>query len=208
MAASAGSSHAGLGLRAGKQPANPMSPLTSTILLGALAAGFVQGLSGFTFGLVAMTVWVWAVAPQRAGPLVVFGSLVGQVLSLGSLRRSFDLRRLAPFVLGGCIGTPIGVWMLHYVDPTQFKLAVGLILVAYCPLMLFIGAVPHVSAGGRLADGSVGLIGGVMGGLNGPAPTLWCSLRGWNRNEQRAVFHTFSLCMQALARNSEASAQS
>jgi hypothetical protein len=179
-----------------------LTTLTFTVLLGALAAGFVQGLSGFAFGLVAMTIWVWTVAPQLAGPLVVFGSLVGQVLSLGSLRRSFDMRRLTPFVIGGTIGTPIGVWMLHYVDPTQFKLAVGLILVAYCPLMLFIGAVPRVTAGGRLADGGVGLIGGVMGGLgglNGPAPTLWCSLRGWSRHEQRAVFQTYSLCMQALA---------
>ena len=39
---------------------------------------------------------------------------------------------------------------------------------------------------------------GGLGGLNGPAPTLWCSLRGWSRDEQRAVFQTFSLCMQAL----------
>ncbi len=178
-----------------------MNTITYTGLLGALAAGFVQGLSGFAFGLVAMTVWVWTISPQIAGPLVVFGSLVGQLLSLGSFRRSFHWPRLWPFVLGGCIGTPIGVWMLHYVDATQFKLAVGLILVAYCPLMLVIGAAPCVTTGGRLADGGVGLVGGVMGGLgglNGPAPTLWCSLRGWSRDEQRAVFQTFSLCMQAL----------
>jgi uncharacterized protein len=178
-----------------------MNALTCYVFLGALAAGFVQGLSGFAFGLVAMTFWVWAVAPQVAGPLVVFGSLVGQLLSLGSFRRSFDARRVWPFVLGGCAGAPIGVWLLHYVDPTEFKMAVGLILVAYCPLMLFIGAVPRITAGGRLADGGAGLIGGVMGGLgglNGPAPTLWCSLRGWSRDEQRAIFQTFSLCMQAL----------
>jgi hypothetical protein len=178
-----------------------MNSLTYYVLFGALAGGFVQGLSGFAFGLMAMTVWAWTIAPQLAGPLVVFGSLVGQLLSLGSFRRSFNVQRVWPFVVGGSAGTPIGVWMLHYVDPTQFKLAVGLILVAYCPLMLFIRAVPRVTAGGRLADGSVGLIGGVMGGLgglNGPAPTLWCYLRGWSRDEQRAVFQTFSLCMQAL----------
>jgi uncharacterized membrane protein YfcA len=148
-----------------------------------------------------MTVWVWVITPQLAGPLVVFGSLIGQLLSLGTLRRSFDGARLWPFVLGGCVGTPIGVWLLHYIDPAAFKLFVGFILVAYCPLMLFIGAAPRISTGGRLADSGVGLVGGVMGGLgglNGPAPTLWCSLRGWSRDEQRAVFQTFSLCMQAL----------
>src|SRR5579871_3081533 len=175
--------------------------LIAYVLLGALAAGFVQGLSGFAFGLVAMTFWVWVIAPQLAGPLVVFGSLVGQLLLLRSFRKIIDIRRLWPFVLGGCIGTPIGVWLLHYLDPTLFKLGVGLLLVTYCPLMLFIREVPRITAGGRLADGSVGVIGGVMGGLgglNGPAPTLWCSLRGWSRDEQRAIFQTFSLCMQTL----------
>ena len=178
-----------------------MSAVTYYVLLGAVAGGFVQGLSGFAFGLVAMTVWVWVVAPQLAGPLVVFGSLIGQLLLLGSLWRSLDGRRLFPFILGGCLGTPVGVWMLRYIDPTVFKMAVGLILVVYCPLLLCIGSVPRITAGGRLADGGIGLIGGVMsglGGLNGPAPTLWCSLRGWPPDEQRAVFQAFILCMQSL----------
>ncbi len=178
-----------------------MSAITYYVLFGAVAAGFVQGLSGFAFGLVAMTFWAWAIAPQLAGPLVVFGSLIGQLLLLRSFRHSFNGQRLWPFVLGGCVGTPFGVLMLRYIDPVAFKMAVGLILVVYCPLMLCLRAMPRVTVGGRLADGGVGLIGGVMGGLgglNGPAPTLWCSLRGWSRDEQRAVFQTFSLCMQAL----------
>jgi uncharacterized membrane protein YfcA len=171
------------------------------VVLGALAGGLVQGLSGFAFGLVAMTVWVWVLSPQVAGPLVVFGSLVGQLLSIRAFRGGFNGRRVRPFVLGGCIGTPIGVWLLHYIDQTVFKLAVGLILLVYCPLMLSLKAAPRVTAGGRLADGGVGLIGGMMGGLgglNGPAPTLWCSLRGWSRHEQRAVFQVFSVSMQSL----------
>jgi uncharacterized protein len=40
--------------------------------------------------------------------LVVFGSLVGQLLSLGWIRPSFVRQRLWPLVLGGCAGTPIG----------------------------------------------------------------------------------------------------
>src|ERR1700759_2055114 len=102
-----------------------MTSLIGYVLLGALAAGFVQGLSGFAFGLVAMTFWAWVIAPQLAGPLVVFGSLVGQLLLLRSFHKIINVRRLLPFVLGGCIGTPIGVWMLRYIDPTLFKLSIG-----------------------------------------------------------------------------------
>jgi uncharacterized membrane protein YfcA len=178
-----------------------MNTLAWYVVLGTLAGGLVQGVSGFAFGLVAMTVWVWVVSPQIAGPLVVFGSLVGQVLSIRAVRSGFDGRRVCPFVLGGCIGTPIGVWLLHFIDQTVFKLTVGLVLLVYCPLMLCLRTAPRITAGGRLADGGVGLIGGMMGGLgglNGPAPTLWCWLRGWSRHEQRAVFQVFSLSMQSL----------
>jgi hypothetical protein len=170
-------------------------------VLGTLLGGLVQGLSGFAFGLVAMTIWAWTLPPRIAGPLVVFGSVVGQLLALGSVRKIAGRGRAWPFVLGGIAGTPVGVWMLRYIDPTVFKLAIGLILIAYCPLMLFFRAMPRVSAGGRLADAGVGLIGGVMGGLGGltgPAPTVWCALRGWSMHDQRAVFQTFSLSMQAL----------
>ena len=39
---------------------------------------------------------------------------------------------------------------------------------------------------------------GGLGGLTGPAPTLWCGLRGWSKDEQRAVFQSFYLTMAAL----------
>ena len=29
------------------------------LIVGAVAAGFVQGLSGFAFGLVATSIWAW-----------------------------------------------------------------------------------------------------------------------------------------------------
>jgi uncharacterized membrane protein YfcA len=60
---------------------------------------------------------------------------------------------------------------------------------------------PQIAWGGRVADGCVGWIGGIMsglGGLTGPAPILWVRLRGWDRHTQRAVFQMFSLCMQCL----------
>jgi uncharacterized membrane protein YfcA len=161
----------------------------------------VQGLSGFAFGLVAMAVWAWSLDPVLAGPLVVFGSLVGQLLSLGSIRRGFDLRRVLPFVAGGVLGVPLGVALLRHIDPLAFKLAVGVLLVVWCPAMLLARDLPRVVRGGRLADAGAGLAGGVMGGLGGltgPAPTLWATLRGWNRDAQRAVFQAFNLSMHGL----------
>ena len=176
-------------------------PLTVAVALGAILGGFVQGLSGFAFGLVALGIWAWSVDPTIAGPLVVFGSLVGQVLSLGTVRRGLDPGRILPFVIGGLVGVPVGVVLLRQIDPVGFKLAVGIILLIWSPTMLLLRQLPRVSGGGRWADGLAGWVGGVMGGLGGltgPAPTLWCALRGWGRDVQRAVFQTFNLVMQIV----------
>jgi hypothetical protein len=177
-----------------------MSPLVA-VAVGSVAGGFVQGLSGFAFGLIALGIWAWVIDPTMAGPMVVFGSLLATSLSFDVVRQAFDPQRLLPFVVGGLFGVPIGVALLHQIDPLGFKLAVGIILVVWCPTVLLSRELPRVTRGGRLADAAVGWIGGVMGGLGGltgPAPTLWCALRGWDRDTQRAIFQSFNFAMQGV----------
>jgi uncharacterized membrane protein YfcA len=176
-------------------------PLIAAIVLGTCLAGFVQGLSGFAFGMVAMSVWAWTIEPQLAGPLVVWGSWIGQVLALRAVSGGLQWRRAVPFVVGGTAGVPIGAWLLHYINVSVFRGTVGFVLIAYCATMLFARQLPTLRRGGRVADGVVGAVGGVMGGLGGltgPAPTLWCTLRGWGKDEQRSVFQVFNLCMHSL----------
>lgn len=168
------------------------------VAAGAVVAGFVQGLSGFAFGLVAMSFWVWAVDPKVAAALTVFGGLLGQLIAAFSVRRGFKLNQLLPFVLGGIAGIPVGVWLLPLVDANTFKIGLGVILLFWCPAMLFAQRIPKISFGGRLADGVVGLAGGVLGGFGGftgVIPTLWCVLRGFPREEQRAIIQNFNLAM-------------
>src|ERR1700735_973704 len=97
--------------------------MLGVVVAGAALAGFVQGLSGFAFSLVAMSVWAWALPPQVAAPLAVFGAMLGQVVSLASLRQGFELRRIAPLVIGGVFGIPLGVFLLHNVNAVDFQLA-------------------------------------------------------------------------------------
>jgi hypothetical protein len=56
------------------------------LLLGTVVAGFVQGLSGFAFGMVAMSIWVWGVEPRVAAVMVVFGGPTGQLVAAVSVR--------------------------------------------------------------------------------------------------------------------------
>ena len=171
------------------------------LVIGAVVAGFVQGLSGFAFGMVAMSFWVWGIEPRVAAVMAVFGSLTGQVVAAVSSRRRFRLATLAPFLAGGAVGIPLGIAVLPHLNPDLFKLALGTVLAVFCPIMLVSSSLPRVAAGGRLADGVVGAVGGFMGGIGGftgVVPTLWCTLRGMAKDEQRAVIQNFNLAALAF----------
>jgi uncharacterized membrane protein YfcA len=170
---------------------------------GAAAAGFVQGLTGFAFGLVSMAFWAWAIPPETAAPLVVACSLLGQLLAGRRTWAGFRSPAVWPFLAGGLLGVPLGAWViLPRIDPAQFRLALGLFLVVWCPAMLFAARLPALRWGGRGADALAGWVGGIMGGiggLSGPVPTLWVTLRRWEKNAQRALFQAFNTTMHALA---------
>lgn len=171
------------------------------MIAGAAAAGFVQGLSGFGFSLTAMSIWAWTLDPRLAAALAVFGGLAGQIVGIFSVRRGFDIARLAPFVVGGLAGLPLGIWLLPRLDVALFKALLGAFLLVVCPLMLAAERLPRVTHGGRVADALSGAAGGVMGGLGGftgVVPTLWCTLRGWEKDTQRGVIQNFNLAMLAV----------
>ena len=44
------------------------------LVVGAVVAGFVQGLSGFAFSMVAISIWVWGLDPRLASVMAVFGA--------------------------------------------------------------------------------------------------------------------------------------
>lgn len=175
-----------------------MDPLYLIVAFGAALAGFVQGLSGFAFAMVAMAVWAWWVDPQLAAAMAVFGGFSGQLLAALTVRRGFDVKLLAPFVIGGLAGIPVGIGILPLLDLGLFKLALGGLLAVICPIMLVAHKLPRVSAGGRPADAFAGFLGGILGGIGGVSgaiPTLWCTLRGMAKDQQRAVIQNFNLGM-------------
>lgn len=168
------------------------------VLLGAAAAGFAQGVSGFAFALVSLSIWAWAIPPQMAAPMAVFGGLAGQLVTLPWVWRGFDAKLLAPILIGGLAGVPLGVYLLHWLDPDVFKFGLGLFLLVYCPFLLFVPQDYRIVVGGRFADALAGFMGGAMGGLggmSGPMPTLWTTLRGWDKNRQRGVLQAFNIAM-------------
>lgn len=178
-----------------------MDPIILIVILGAAAAGFVQGLSGFAFAMTAMSFWAWALEPQLAAVLVVFCSLVGQIMTITSARAGFSWSRILPFVIGGALGVPLGAAILPLLDQKIFRIVLGMFLIFWCSTMLLSGGRLRLTHEKQVSDGGVGVLGGILGGLgglSGALPTLWCSLKNWDKNAQRAVIQVFNLTMHTL----------
>jgi uncharacterized protein len=160
-------------------------------LLATFAGAFVAGLSGFAFGLVAASLWLYVLTPLQSASLIIAFGLIVQGYSVWKLRHALDWRQLWPFVVGAALGVPLGVTLLTWSDPRCIRVAIGVLLVLYSLYAYFRPALKPVVVGGWAADAVAGFLNGMLGGLTGLAGilvTIWCGLHGWPKERQRAIF--------------------
>lgn len=159
-------------------------------LLATFAGALVAGLSGFAFGLIVSSVWLYILTPLQTATLVIAFGLIVQGYSVWKLRHALDWHKLWPFVLGAAIGVPVGVTILTWSNPAYVRIGIGAFLVAYSLYAWFRPTITPVK-GAAAADAGVGFLNGVLGGITGLAGilvTIWCGLRGWPKDVQRTVF--------------------
>ena len=152
------------------------------VSLGAFIGAVSAGAAGFAFAMTASAIWLHVMDPVRSALLVVASGGLLHTILVWRMRATIDRARLAPLLIGGLAGVPIGVALLTVVDTALVRRMLGGLMVAYGGYALLAPSLPRVTAGGRRADAAVGLVGGVMSGLGGysgvPA-TIWAQLRGW-----------------------------
>ncbi|MDP3163095.1 MAG: sulfite exporter TauE/SafE family protein, partial [Reyranella sp.] len=68
------------------------------VAAGALAAGFVNGLSGTGYALVALCFWLQAMSPLTAAPLTALCGVAGHVQSLPKIWKGVRWPRLWPML--------------------------------------------------------------------------------------------------------------
>jgi uncharacterized protein len=164
-------------------------------LFAAFLGGFASGLAGFAMGFIVAGIWLHIITPIQTTALIVGYGLCTQGYGVWKLRRSLNWRNVAPFIVGGVIGVPIGTMLLRYADPAYLRGGVGVLLVVYGLYGLTQPAFKPLQAG-PAADGGVGFLNGVLCGLTGFPGfiiTIWCQLRGWAKDAQRAVFQPVML---------------
>jgi uncharacterized protein len=177
--------------------------LLALFVVATFLGAFVAGLAGFAFGLVAAAIWLHILTPLQAATLIVSYGLIVQGYAVWKLRHALDGKRLLPLVIGGQLGIPLGIELLRWLPAADMRATVGAVLVAFSLYSLLRPKLRLMADAGPLADGAAGVASGIVGGATGLAgilPTIWAGLRGWTRDEQRAVFQpvavaTFAGCL-------------
>jgi len=171
----------------------------AVIATGAFLAALAIGSAGFAFAMVATGIWIYVLPPAT---IVLMAATCGTLLhgiSVWRYRRDIEYRLLWPFVAGGVLGVPVGVLALHHINLAVFRHLIGALMIAYSSYTLLRPRLPTLRfppSAARSLDAAVGLAGGVLGGLamlNGVLPTIWCTLRGWDKRRARYVYQPYIL---------------
>ena len=166
-----------------------------------LLAALVSSIAGFAFAALAGSALAYLrFDPVQAVMTMALCSIAIQGYAVWQLRASIRWRALAPMLAAGAITTPLGVALLTYIDAKLYAAVLGAIVTGYGAFVLLRRETRPVR-GALWHDVLVGALGGVMGGLSsapGLAVTIWCSMRGWDKLRQRAVYQPFILAMQLV----------
>jgi uncharacterized protein len=170
-------------------------------LVAAFMGGFASGIAGFAMGFVVSGIWLHILTPVETTTLIVGYGFLTQGYGVWRLRHALNWKLLGPFIIGSVVGVPIGTMLLTYVDAAYLRGAAGVLLVIYAVYGLTQPALKPAPDNAS-ADAGIGLANGVLAGLTGLPGfiiTVWCQLRGWKKDFQRAVFQPVMLA--AIAAN-------
>lgn len=101
-------------------------------LVGVLVvAGFVQGLTGFGFGLVSMSLLPAILGVKQAAAI---GTIYGLLVTIATFIRHFHdyhWRLGWPFLVSSCVGVPMGVYFLEKSSEGLLLKILGVVMIAF-----------------------------------------------------------------------------
>ena len=168
------------------------------LVLGAMAGGFINGLSGTGTALFALGFYLVVLDPVRSVAIVAFMSVLAGLQGLWVVRADIlaQPKRLLRFLLPGLVGVPVGLSLLSLIDAGQLRIAIATLLIVYGGYFGFRSALPAFSRPTPWLDAGIGLTGGVLGGatsVSGAIPAMWLSIRPWTKGETRAVLQPYNV---------------
>src|SRR5947209_14898759 len=119
------------------------------VWLGAFLGAFAAGGAGFAFALAASAIWLHVLDPLHTTAMVVASGTLLHGILIWPIRRSIEIARLWPLVVGAAFGIPAGVALLSHTRPDVIRTAIGVFLGGYGLYPLSAPPLPDFRGRGR-----------------------------------------------------------
>ncbi len=147
-----------------------------------------QTITGFGFSLIVMPLITFLFGLQIAAPLVAMQGLTLYIVNLTRYHRHINIKEALRLGIAAALGVPIGVWALANLNAVIIKSVLGFVLIVYAGFSFTKPAGLHLHS--KYWFLPFGFVAGCLAGAyNTPGPllVLYGSLRGWQKEEFRAI---------------------
>ncbi|QGY41116.1 TSUP family transporter [Pseudodesulfovibrio cashew] len=169
---------------------NELLALTSIVL----AAGFLQGLTGFGFGLISLPLLSLFLPIKLIVPLIILlAQLINFTLTI-QLRRSIRSKTVMLWLAATLPGIPAGILILEHVAPENLAILVGTIMIAFTSYQLLV--TPRPQKLGLPITLAAGLTSGVLTGsmgVGGPPVIIYSAMQPWSKDQAKATLSSYFL---------------
>ncbi|MEO7743201.1 MAG: sulfite exporter TauE/SafE family protein [Usitatibacter sp.] len=174
------------------------------VCAGAAVGGAIFGVIGFAYGVLISLFIHHAFAAPDVVFIVVGGAFLLNLFYLPRFWREIRWRGALPYMAGATLGLPISLWLLTQLEARAIRSLVAGVIIAYGLFALrqqSRAPLRFTGAHGNVVDGTVGLAGGLIGGISGLGPLVpgvWFGLRGMDKVQQRSLAQPFGLYIQGF----------
>ena len=172
------------------------------IVVGIFLGAVVSGFSGFAFSAAAGAVLLHVIEPNETIPLMMGCSIISQLITMLTLRRSVRFEANPIMLSGGVAGVALAIALISKLDAQTLRWMFGSFLAAYATYLLVKTPKIRMSLSGEISQSLVGTLGGAVGvitAMPGALPSIWCELRGCTKEQQRGIVQPFIIGMQVVA---------
>lgn len=164
--------------------------MLETIALASivLVAGFLQGLTGFGFGLIALPLLGLFIDIKTVIPLIVMLAIFISITLSIQLRASINLKSIYVLFAATIPGIPLGVYILKHIPTETLAIGLGIIMIAFTSYQLLAKPTPRPL--GIIPTAFAGFMSGAIGGsigAGGPPVIIYSTIQPWSKDQAKAT---------------------
>ena len=111
----------------------------SLVFAVVFIASFVQGVTGFGFGMIAMALLPFFLPVSSAANIITFVIFIVGILMTWKLREHLDFKVIIVPLAAAIFAVPVGVYILSITDEGALRISLGIVIVALALFFFFNG---------------------------------------------------------------------